>query len=293
MHTAFRLGDGVEASACYRWAVVGVPRAVVVLAHGMGEHALRYERLAAALAGQQIETYALDHRGHGRTATDAGQFGVLGPRGWTGVVDDYARLVAHARSQHGGVPIVALGHSMGSFVVQQFLLDHCGEVSGAALSGSAALDQVKVIVDPTVPLDLALLNAPFMPARTDFDWLSRDEAEVDAYVGDPLCGFGLDAEALVSWLATSDRLADPAALAAIPTGFPLALIAGGDDPVNARYAWLDLLADRYSAAGLSVTKMYYESARHEVFNETNRDEITSDLLTWLALVVAQASASTP
>ena len=294
MHANFRLdGDDGEANECYHWSPDSPPRGVVVIAHGMGEHALRYARLAETLAEHAIESFALDHRGHGRTAADATQLGVLGTAGWNGLVDDYARLVAHARSLHAGVPIVALGHSMGSFVVQQFLLDHSPEVAAAVLSGSAALDEVKVIVDPTAPLDLTLLNAPFVPARTDYDWLSRDEAEVDAYVTDPLCGFGLDPAALISWLANSERLADPAALGAIRDGFAIALVAGGDDPVNAGYSWLDPVADRYEAAGLDVTKMYYDGARHEVFNETNRDEITSNLLAWLDGVLSHAAEKSP
>lgn len=282
MQTGFRLdgSDGVT-NECYRWSPDGSPRGVVVIAHGMGEHAHRYARLAEALAEHGLETFALDHRGHGRTAPDATQLGVLGTAGWNGVVNDYARLVEQARSLQPDMPVVALGHSMGSFVVQQFLLDHAAEVDAAVLSGSAALDEVKVIVDPTVPLDLSLLNAPFVPARTDFDWLSRDEAEVDAYVADPLCGFGLDADALRSWMDNSDRLADPTALAAIGDGFPIALVAGGQDPVNASYAWLAPLAARYEAAGMTVTRMFYDEARHEVFNEVNRDEITSDLIAWL------------
>lgn len=288
MESSFRLeGQGGLTSACYRWSPPGDPRAVVVIAHGMGEHARRYGRLAEALADRGMESFALDHRGHGSTASGEDELGVLGAAGWGGVVDDYAALVAHGRSLRPGVPIVALGHSMGSFVVQQFLLDHAAEVAAAVLSGSAALDEVKVIVDPTVPLDLALLNAPFAPARTDFDWLSRDEAEVDAYVADPLCGFGLDAAALGSWLPTSDRLADPTALDAIRDGFPIALVAGGDDPVNAGYAWLDPLEARYQAAGLEVTKLYYDGARHEVFNEVNRDEITADLVAWLETAIAR------
>ncbi|MHB8466470.1 MAG: alpha/beta fold hydrolase [Acidimicrobiales bacterium] len=278
----FRLtAEDGSSSACYRWAPGGSPAAVVVLAHGMGEHALRYDRLALALGATGYETFALDHRGHGRTATGAKDLGVLGAGGWRSVVDDYARLVTHARSVRPDVPAVAFGHSFGSFVVQDFLLDHGARVDAAVLSGSSALDQVKVLVDPTAPMDLTTLNAPFAPARTDFDWLSRDDAEVDAYIADPLCGFGLEPAGLSSWLAAADRLVDPAALVGIGAGFPIYLVSGGSDPINASYAWLDILADRYVAAGVTVTKAYYDGARHEVFNEVNRDEITNNLVAWL------------
>jgi alpha-beta hydrolase superfamily lysophospholipase len=296
VESSFRLdaGDG-SSSACYRWSPGEDAHAVVVIAHGMGEHARRYSRLAKALNGGGFEVYALDHRGHGQTAGDDSSLGVLGDAGWDGVVGDYVRLVQHARAERPGLPVAALGHSLGSFLVQQFLLDHAELVDAAVLSGSSALDQVKVLVDPTAPMDLTLLNAPFAPARTDFDWLSRDESEVDRYVADPRCGFGLEPAGLASWLATSDRLADPKALAAIPDGFPVYVVSGGDDPINAGYAWLDVLVGRYEEAGVAVTKAYYDGARHEVFNETNRDEITADLASWLDRVLwaAPARSSAP
>jgi alpha-beta hydrolase superfamily lysophospholipase len=291
VESTFRLdaGDG-SSSACYRWSPEGQPRAVVVIAHGMGEHALRYGRLAEALNRQGFEVYALDHRGHGQTAGDDALLGLLGDGGWDGVIEDYVRLVEHARVERPGLPVVAFGHSMGSFVVQQYLLDHAHAVAAAVLSGSSALDQVKVLVDPTAPMDLTMLNAPFAPARTDFDWLSRDDSEVDRYVDDPHCGFGLQPDGLNSWMATADRLADPKALAAIPDGFPLYVVSGGDDPINAGYAWLDIQVGRYEEAGVAVTKAYYDGARHEVFNETNRDEITADLVSWLDRVLQGAPA---
>jgi alpha-beta hydrolase superfamily lysophospholipase len=291
VESTFRLDAGdASSSACYRWSPEGQPRAVVVIAHGMGEHALRYGRLAEALNRQGFEVYALDHRGHGQTAGDDALLGLLGDGGWDGVIEDYVRLVEHARVERPGLPVVAFGHSMGSFVVQQYLLDHAHAVAAAVLSGSSALDQVKVLVDPTAPMDLTMLNAPFAPARTDFDWLSRDDSEVDRYVDDPHCGFGLQPDGLNSWMATADRLADPKALAAIPDGFPLYVVSGGDDPINAGYAWLDIQVGRYEEAGVAVTKAYYDGARHEVFNETNRDEITADLVSWLDRVLQGAPA---
>lgn len=279
-------------SACYRWPLAnGTPKGTVVVAHGMGEHAMRYTRLAEALANAGYETFALDHRGHGKTAADPTLLGILGTGGWRGVVDDYAHLVGHVRSLWPDLPLVVLGHSLGSFVVQDFLLDHATEVDAAVLSASSALDQVKVIVDPTAPLDPAMLNAPFSPGRTDFDWLSRDEAEVDAYLADPLCGFGLESVGLASWLAASDRLANPAMLEGIGAGFPIYLVAGGADPINAGYAWLDILAARYEAAGVALTRAYYDEARHEVFNEVNRDDITQRMIIWIATVQRRASPS--
>jgi alpha-beta hydrolase superfamily lysophospholipase len=125
-------------------------------------------------------------------------------------------------------------------------------------------------------------NAAFKPNRTDFDWLSRDDAEVDLYVADPLCGFGVDATATAGLVAAGPRLGEPEALAGIRSDLPLYLVAGSADPLNFDLALLELVVQRYRDAGLvDITTDFHLGARHEVFNETNRDEITDNLLAWL------------
>ena len=107
-------------------------------------------------------------------------------------MDDIGGLSARIRDDRPGLPLVLLGHSMGSFAVQQYLLRHSWEVDAAVLTGTAVIDLLEPALDLNQPLDLTMFNAPFAPARTDYDWLTRDDAIVDAYVADPLCGFGLD-----------------------------------------------------------------------------------------------------
>ena len=203
----------------------------VEIAHGMGEHSARYARLAEALTGAGWATYAHDERGHGHTAlgedgsdpsepTGMGELGDLGPGGWDGLVGDLGSVNDLIRAQHPDTPRVLLGHSMGSFAAQQFALDHSREIDGLVLSGTTAVDVAATVLDPDAGSDLVALNAGFQPARTDFDWLSRDEAEVDRYVADPLCGFGLDPAATRSLIAAAPRLADPAALAGIRPDLP-------------------------------------------------------------------------
>jgi alpha-beta hydrolase superfamily lysophospholipase len=263
---------------------------VVEIAHGMGEHSARYARLAEALTRAGWATYAHDQRGHGRTAlgevgsgaSGMGALGDLGPAGWDGLVGDLVSLDEHLRTEHPGVPLVLLGHSMGSFAAQQFALDHSRDIDGLVLSGTTAVDVAASVLDPDAGSDLAALNAGFEPARTDFDWLSRDEAEVDLYVADPLCGFGLDPAGTRSLIAAAPRLADPAALAGIRSDLPIYLVAGSADPLNLELALLGMVVERYQAAGVTdITTDYRDGARHEVFNETNRDEITAHVLAWL------------
>ena len=194
--------------AAYRWDPDGAPRAIVQITHGIGEHALRYADLAQALTARGMVVYAQDHHGHGATARSADELGQIGEQGWTELVHDIDRLRARARQEHPAVPLVLLGHSMGSFAAQQYLLDHSEDVSAAVLTGTTVLDRLEPALNLDEPIDLAMFNAPFQPARTGYDWLSRDAAQVDKYINDPRCGFGPDTAAAKAMFAAARQMAD-------------------------------------------------------------------------------------
>jgi alpha-beta hydrolase superfamily lysophospholipase len=279
--------DGVDIVG-YRWDPAGMPRGAVQLTHGMGEHVRRYGALARALTDRGLVVYGQDHRGHGATARSEQELGQLGPDGWTQLVDDVDLLVSLIRDEQPGLPLVLLGHSMGSFAVQQYLLKHSDRVDAVVLTGTTALDQLEPALDLDKPIDLAAFNAAFEPARTEFDWLSRDEAIVDAYIADPRCGFGIDVDAGKDMFAGARRMADPGQVTAIRPDLPLYIVAGEWDPVNANLALLHVLVDRYRAAGLTdVTVRTYPGARHEILNETNRDEVVARILDWLDQVLSK------
>jgi alpha-beta hydrolase superfamily lysophospholipase len=280
--------SGVEVFS--RWWMIAAPRAVVLIAHGASEHSGRYDRFARALNAAGYAAVAIDHRGQGRTSAATG-VGVLGEGGGAAVVADLVELGAAAVAEAGGVPLVLFGHSLGALIALGYLADHSSSLAAAVLcgfpidpSGAAVMAELlQGAVDAGMgdaPMDaLSANNEPFEPARTPFDWLSRDDAEVDAYLADPYCG---DAHPLTySYFAGIAGVVAPAAEAIDRIACPVYVIAGDRDPAAGMGAHPTALAERLRAAGVDTTLRLYEDARHELLNETNRDEVTADLVTWL------------
>jgi alpha-beta hydrolase superfamily lysophospholipase len=267
----------------YCWdAVAGQPIGVVQIAHGLAEHGARYDRFAQALNAAGFVVHAVDHRGHGRTAQ--GRLGDFGAAGFAGLIADVAQFGADLRGRHGPLPLFLFAHSMGSFAAQAAMLDHAATWSGVVLSGSTAMDALAAAManaPADAPKGLAAFNAGFVH-RTGFEWLSRDSAEVDAYVADPWCGWEAPPAVIPSLFAPAAQLADPAQLARIRRGLPILIVSGDADPLAGGGALIQLLGQRYRDAGLAdVTVRLYPGGRHELLNETNRVEVTVDIVAWL------------
>ncbi len=213
-------------------------KAVVHVAHGMAEHAARYARLAEALTTVGYAVYANDHRGHGKTASPE-ELGFFAEKdGFARVVGDLVELVAHEKKEHPDLPLVLFGHSMGSYMVQEFIIDHGREIAGAVISGSAGKPNLLASAGRLVAraerlragvrgkskllgdLSFGAFNKQFAPTRTAFDWLSRDVTEVDKYVTDPLCGFDVTTSLWVDVLDALASIARPERQARIPSDLP-------------------------------------------------------------------------
>ncbi|MDE3176997.1 MAG: lysophospholipase [Pseudomonadota bacterium] len=281
------------------WRPDAAAKAVVQIAHGLAEHSARYARLAEALTAQGYAVYAHDHRGHGPNcvAADLGFFAETD--GWRKLLDDIDAVAARIGGDLPGLPRVFLGHSMGSFLGQTYIAERGADLAAAVLSGTSgpppailplgkrivAFERWRLGPRGKSPLVQALLfgeqNKPFRPARTPYDWLSRDHAEVDKYVADPLCGFRLTNQLAADLVGALADLASPRLAARIPKTLPIYVFSGARDPVGAK---LQGLLDVYRDAGLSVTAKIYPDARHETLNDVNRDEVTRDLIAWLARV---------
>ena len=258
-------------------------KAIVQIAHGMGEHSKRYRALAQSLVDAGCAVYASEHRGHGAGAQSRGELGDFGAGGFAGLAHDMAQLSLHAKAAHPQAPLVLVGHSMGSFAAQLYVLDYSELIDGVALSGTTAIDLMLQARSAGWKLEDA--NAGVTDPRTPFDWLSRDPAVVDAYLADALCGFTIVAGSMQSMGADCMRTADISALRRIRPDLPLLAFTGAQDPVNNFLEWFEPLLVRYRAAGLTdVSSHVYGGARHEVFNETNRAEVVANLIAWIERV---------
>ncbi|MGV6397625.1 lysophospholipase [Pseudomonas caspiana] len=305
-HQAFWL-DASDHSRLFvnAWLPEQPPRAVVMLAHGMAEHSGRYARLGAALCQAGFALYAHDQRGHGKTAAQGTLGHFADDQGWSKVVGDLASVNQAIGQRHAEAPVFLMGHSMGSYVAQAYLMHHGAGLQGAILSGSnfqpvalyrgarliahaERLRQGRTSRSRLIEwLSFGSFNKAFKPARTPFDWLSRDTHEVDCYMQDPLCGFRCTNQFWVDLLGGLQQISKPANLAQIDPGLPLLIIGGECDPVSEGKRLKDL-ADALVAAGHQMLQLkVYPQARHEVLNETNRDEVMRDVTNWLEQALQQ------
>lgn len=279
--------DGLSVHA-YHWPATGNAKAVVVISHGLAEYGMRYDRFAQALTAAGYETYAIDHRGHAKSIDEKG-LGTFGAGGWPALCQDLRTLISTASSNHPGLKTILFGHSMGSFAAQRLCLDHSDEFDAVILSGSSSIDVLAAALaeaaenaDEDSGVDLTTFNAAFEPARTPYDWLSRDAAEVDKYIESPLCGFDLDPPSSESLFGSGPYHADEAAIASIRNDLPVLMLAGDADPINGGLELLNLLESRWRAGGVTtIDTAYYAEGRHEMLNEINRDEVTADIIAWL------------
>lgn len=287
----------------------GVPRGVVQINHGLAEHAVRYARFARFLSERGFHVYAHDHRGHGATrAPDSIPGAFAGKDGTDKVIADVAAVHALIGGRHAGLPVVTFGHSMGGLIALNFAEAHPDAsaalavwnsnfnagVAGRAGQAFLAIEAFfKGSDTPSAILPKLTFQAwakAMKDRRTDFDWLSRDRAEVDLYVADPLCGWDAtvsmwrDVFALIYAGGSSDRLAR------LPKTLPVHLVGGAEDPATDKGKAVTWLAGRMRQAGFgNVTLEILPGTRHETLNEINRDEAMAGFAAWLDAQLPQSS----
>ncbi|WP_298452432.1 alpha/beta hydrolase [uncultured Marinobacter sp.] len=273
------------------------PRSVLVIAHGMAEHAGRYIDFARWLAERGIAVVTMNHRGHGLACTpdQLGHYSDTG--GWEKVVDDLNLVLLDTRARFPEIPLALLGHSMGSFIAQSCAQQYPDSLDVLILSATNRINRPELWLSellisgirrfhgkhhrsPTIAkMSFGKFNRMFEPNRTDCDWLSRDTAQVDKYIADPLCGFecttGLWHDFIQGMLTIKPS--------AWRKDLPVHLFSGTDDPVGEMGKGVTRHFEAIRQAGVKDTSLrLFEGGRHEMLNETNVEEVRDHVLALLA-----------
>lgn len=304
MHTSVVVLDAVDHDSILTriWLPDAEPVAAVQIVHGMAEHSARYAAFAAALVEVGYVVYANDLRGHGRTAGDLAKVGHFADRhGWELAVADLMSVTDRINEDHPELPVVLLGHSMGEVLARDYAGRHGERFAGLVLMGSQGDPGPLGAVGSTLSrlerrlrgrrhrsrlmnsMIFGAFNGSFAPNRTAFDWLSRDDAAVDAYVDDPWCGFVCTTTFYRDLVAAVRAVNRAEGLAGTPEDLPILVMAGQADPSSHRGKVVRQVCGLYSAVGVrDVSGRIYEGARHELLHETNRDQVVADLIGWLS-----------
>ena len=279
----------------------GAIRGIVQIAHGIAEHVERYDAFAQFLAGKGFLVVANDHLGHGQSISsqeDLGFFGETG--GWNLAVSDMHKLFEITHEKHSGLPYFLFGHSMGSFLARTYIIRYPDDLAGAVICGTG--QQSGLIVaggkmmggmecrkhgpryksEKLNAMAFGSYNKGYAEKLTDYDWLSRDPAVVDRYIADPLCGFIPSAGLFTDMMCGLQFIGKAANLTAMKKTLPVLLIAGDKDPVGENGKGVRRVYEMFRKAGMQdVTMKLYPDCRHEILNELNKDEVMSDVDTWL------------
>jgi len=298
----FSAEDGKDISAI-KWSPENQNdiKAVIQLNHGMAEHKERYEYFAQKLTDEGFVVYIHDHRGHGKTAKDESEIGYFTDKdGWNTVVKDIYSLTTKIKSEYSDLPLFLFGHSMGSVLVRDYITQFNEKLSGVILSGTAQnpgllgkagikiakLEEFRIGKKGKSKLLNALtfgdFNKKFKPNRTDFDWLGRDNEQVDKYINDPLCGFICTTKFFQDMIKGTLDVNNSQKIDNINRDSKIYIMSGTADPVGGYSKGIKKIYNAYKSAGIeNITLKLYENARHELLNETNKDEIIGDLINWM------------
>lgn len=276
------------------------PRGVLQVLHGMAEHRKRYGEFAKKLNQAGFSFYIHDHRGHGDTAEKNNlPLGHLGDEdGWVKIREDVRRHTELIREENSELPIFLFGHSMGSFLGRDFILQNHDLFSGAIFSGTGFVKPVQLfLLKPLITLEkifkgkkgksgfvenmiFSSNNNQFKPVKTPHDWLSRDKKAVSDYYNDKRCGFSCTTKFYDDFQQGMKNVADTAKYRTLPEEFPIFFVSGGNDPVGGEV--IAEVARDYLRVGLKdVEYKVYPGARHEMINELNKEEFFSDIIEWL------------
>lgn len=284
----------------YEWIPNGEVLYVLHIAHGMAEYALRYQAIVPYFLQEQIAVYAHDQRGHGRAVPSIAEQGLVGPNWFNDQVEDIRMITHHLKEKHPDKKIIILGHSMGSFISQRFFQLHGAQIDGLILSASNGKKDPLLNVGIGVAklqktifgnkhrsnlinqLSFAAFNKKFAPNRTNYDWLSRDEQEVDKYVADAQCGFVCSSSFFYDFFSGIRDALETPNIQQIPKHIPVYAFSGDKDPVGMEgKGFLQLIQNWKATGAKDITYDLYKDGRHEMLNEINREEVINNCIQWI------------
>ena len=279
----------------------GKPRAVVQIAHGIAEHIERYRPFMEFLANNGFVVAGNDHLGHGKSIRVPAEQGFFAEKdGWWRVVDDMDKLHDIMSKEYPELPYVLFGHSMGSFLTRTYLIKHPDEYDAVILSGTGHQSPALVLGGNAAASVMAKLNGAMGDGakldslafgtylskienpRTKFDWLSRDAEQVDKYIADPLCGFVGKIGLYRDMMQGIKFITNEKNLAQMNKEKPVYFMSGDGDPVGDYGKGVERAYKAFCDAGLhDVFMRLYPDGRHEMLNETNKEQVYQDILNWL------------
>lgn len=301
--TTFQL-QSVDGKDIYvkKWVPQTQAQGIVQIAHGMAEHVERYNDFANFLTQNGFIVYANDHRGHGQTA-ETGQLGHFANKnGWKLVITDVRSLSERIKKDNPDLPLFLFGHSMGSLIVRanMMMFDKIADgaiISGTTLGGSPALVAIGKLISSVegifskkstpskimTGLTFKGYNTPFKPTKTKFDWLSSNHERNKNYRDDKYCGFVCSNRFFFDLLSIIKYINKKENINKIPLNMPIYLFAGTMDPVGQFGKDIPIIYNKYKNLGVkNIDIKMYKDGRHEMLNETNRQEVYSDIISWIS-----------
>ena len=288
------------------WRPAGPATHVIQVVHGLGEYADRYARFAAAATARGCVVCCHDHRGHGGGSEHLGHF--ADTDGWRAVVSDMHAVNRRLGEVFADLPLVVLGHSMGSYIAQFYAMHFGGNLNALILSASTSPSRTPLSFAYAIAkieswrlgvrgksklldkLGFGDFNKAFRPARTERDWLSRDEDEVDRYIADRLCGGPYSCGLWLDIIGGLREISSDNALSRISSELPILISGGGADPVGGDRGMSKLMAHYAQTGHQHLKSKIYPDGRHEMLNDINRDEVTADWLDWIKAVGQKKAA---